>query len=61
MITEISETMVKKPIETDEEHQAAMERIDEIFHAPKGTPEGDELEQWVHLVEVYEAETFPLH
>ena len=52
--------MVKKLIETDEEYQAAMERIDEIFHAPKGTPEGDELEQWVHLVEAYEAGRYPL-
>ena len=60
MATEISETMIKKLIETNEEYQAAMERIDEILHAPKGTAEGDELDRRVNLVEAYEAKRFPL-
>ena len=52
--------MGKKPIETDEEYEAAMDRIDAIFHAPKGTPEGDELDQSIDLVEAYEAERYSL-
>ena len=52
--------MVTKMIRTNEDHQAAMNRIDEIFDAPAGTPEGDELDLLVHLVEVYEAEHDPI-
>ena len=52
--------MVTKLIRTEEEYQAAMNRIDEIFHSPAGTPEGDVLDRLVGLVESYEAERFPI-
>lgn len=52
--------MLPKPIRTDEDHQAAMDRIDEIFGAPVGSPEGDELKALVKLVVEYEAERFPI-
>ena len=51
--------MFTKLISTDEHYQAAMNRIDQIFDSPAGTPEGDELEQSVDLVEAYEAERYP--
>lgn len=51
---------VTKLIRTEEDYNAAMARIEEIFHAPVGTPEADELELLVHLVEVYEAERYPI-
>lgn len=47
-------------IRSVEEHEAALSRIDEIFFAPVGTPEGVELEELVFQVEVYEAERFPI-
>ena len=37
-----------------------MSRIDEIFHSSAGTPEGDELDLLVRLVEDYEAERYPI-
>lgn len=43
-----------EPIRTEEEYEAALARIHEIFHAALGTPEGDELENLVGLVERYE-------
>ena len=52
--------MVTKLIKTDEDYKDAMTRIDEIFDSPTGTPEGDELDLLVHLVEVYEGERYPI-
>ena len=53
-------TMVVMMIRTEEDYKAAMDRIDEIFHAPADTPEGDELDLLVRLVEVYESERYPI-
>ena len=36
-----------------------MNRIDEIFDAPLGTPVGNELDWLVGLVEAYETEQYP--
>lgn len=47
-------------IRSVEEHEAALSRVDEIFFAPVGTPEGIELEALVNQVEVYEAERYPI-
>ncbi len=47
--------MKAKLIKNDTEHAAALERIQEIFDAKPGTPEGDEFELLVHLVDEYEA------
>ncbi len=47
-------------IRSGEEHKAALSRIDEIFDAPVGTPEGDELDLLVKQVEAYEAERYPI-
>ncbi|MFN7292968.1 MAG: type II toxin-antitoxin system HigA family antitoxin [Pirellula sp.] len=49
-----------KVIKTTEEHDQALARIEELFIAKPGTPEGDELELLVLLVETYEAEKFPI-
>ena len=47
--------MKAKLIKNDAEHAAALERIQEIFDAKPGSPEGDECELLVHLVDEYEA------
>lgn len=44
-----------KPILTDEDCEAALARIEEIFDSGPGTPEGEELEVLMDLVERYES------
>jgi len=48
--------MTVKPIKTKKEYQQAMERLEVLFDAKKGTPEGDELEVLSILIEKYEDE-----
>ncbi len=52
--------MNPKIIKNDADLAAALARIDEIFDAKPGTPEGDELELRSLLVERYEADAFPV-
>jgi len=50
-----------KPIKTEKDYEAALQRIDELFDTvKKGTPEGDEFEILTILVEKYEDEHFPI-
>ena len=44
-----------RPIRTEVDYLQALKRIDEIFEAKKGTPEGEELDVLVDLVEFYES------
>ena len=52
--------MKPKVIKTESEHRAALARIDELFHAKPGTPEGDEFELLTVLVERFEKAAFPI-
>ena len=45
---------------TEDEYQRAMTRIDQIFHAAPGTPEGEELETLWSLAEAYESIHYPM-
>ena len=45
-----------KPIRTEQDYDAAMERIGALWGAPMGSPEGDELEVLSILVERFEFE-----
>ena len=47
------------PIRNDDELTHALKRIDELWNAQLGTPEGDELDTWMELVEAYEAKKHP--
>ena len=49
-----------KEIKTEEEYEQILKRIEEIFDSKPNTPEGDELEYLVALVEKYEDENFPI-
>lgn len=49
-----------KPIKTKKDYQAALSRIDVIFDAKPGTPEGDELDILSLLIDNYEEEHFPI-
>lgn len=48
------------PIRTEEDYDAALARIDMLMNAEAGTPEGDELDIMVTLVEAYEAKHYPI-
>lgn len=48
------------PIRTEHDYEAAMERIDELWGAPVGSQDGDELEVLATLVEAYEAKHYPI-
>ena len=49
-----------KPIRTEEDYEAALARIDEIFEAEFDSPEGKELDVLVDLVELYESKHVPM-
>jgi HTH-type transcriptional regulator/antitoxin HigA len=49
-----------RPIKTEKDYQAALKLADEIFDAPEGTPEADQLDVIVTLIEAYEREHFPM-
>lgn len=48
------------PIRSDEDLDAALARMDEIFQADEGTPEGDERDILFALIEAYEDEHYPI-
>lgn len=48
------------PIRTEENYDVALVRIDQLMNAELGTPEGDELDILVTLVEAYEAKHYPM-
>lgn len=52
--------MTIKPIRTKKDYKAAMERLENIFDAKPGTPEGDELEVLGILIDKYEQELYPI-
>jgi len=49
-----------RPIKSEQDYQIAMKRLDAIFDAKIGTPEGDELEILGILIEHYENEHFSI-
>jgi HTH-type transcriptional regulator/antitoxin HigA len=52
--------MTIKPIKTKNDYQKAMNRLEKIFDAKPGTPEGDELEVLGILIGKYEQEHYPI-
>ena len=49
-----------KPIKSEAEYDAALTAIDGLMGGRPDTPEGDELQVLVTLVEAYEAERWPI-
>ena len=47
-----------RPIRTESDYEYALARIDEIFDAEEGTPESDEYDVLVDLVELYESRNY---
>ena len=52
--------MIPKLIKDEANYEATLSRIDELMDAKPDTPEGDELELLVVLVEKYEEEFYPM-
>jgi HTH-type transcriptional regulator/antitoxin HigA len=49
-----------RPIKTEKDYDSAIMRIEELWGAKKDTPEGDEFDLLVTLVESYEMKHFPI-
>lgn len=49
-----------KPIKTKKDYEAALKKIEKLFHATPGTPNGDLLEVLVTLVEAYEQKHYSI-
>lgn len=49
-----------KVIKSEKEYEQAFDRLEEIFDAPIGTPEGDESELLALLIEKYEEDNHPI-
>jgi HTH-type transcriptional regulator/antitoxin HigA len=54
------EKMNIQPIKSKQDYERALKRLEEIFDATPGTPEGDELEVLSILIEKFEDEHFPI-
>jgi HTH-type transcriptional regulator / antitoxin HigA len=52
--------MQVSPIKTELDYAAAMRRIEALWGAAPGTPEGDELDVLVTLAEAYERQNYPI-
>ena len=50
--------MTIKPIRNDEDLDRAFRRLDKVFQAEEGTPQADEREVLVTLIEAYEAKHY---
>ncbi|EKO3674209.1 hypothetical protein M3923_002914 [Vibrio metschnikovii] len=51
--------LTESEILSENEYRMVLKRIETIFDAEPGTPEGDELEKLVTWVEAYEEEHYP--
>ena len=49
-----------KPIRNDDDLRAAFKRLESVYQASEGTPEADEMEILVTLIEAYEHKHFPV-
>ncbi len=52
--------MTIKPVKSEKDYEEALARLEAIFDAKRGSPEGDELEILGILIENYEHEHFPM-
>lgn len=49
-----------KPIRNDDDLRAAFHRLETVFQAEAGTPEADEMEILVALIDAYENQHYPI-
>lgn len=51
---------MRAPIQTEADYQAALARLDQVFFAEQGTPDGDEAELLVYKIKEFEQANFPI-
>jgi len=49
-----------KPVKCEADYNAALARVDNLMHAEPDSPEGDELDVLVTLIEKYETNHYPI-
>ena len=49
-----------RPIKTKADYRVALKEVERLWDADPGTPEGDRVDVLTTLIEVYEAEHFPI-
>lgn len=49
-----------KAIKNEQDYNLALKRLEQIFHAPENTPDGDEAEVLSILIEKFEDENYPI-
>jgi HTH-type transcriptional regulator/antitoxin HigA len=49
-----------RPIKTEQDYNDSIKRVEELWGAKKDTPQGDELDLLVTLVESYEMKHYPI-
>ncbi len=47
-------------LRSDDEHRRAVAKIEKLWGAPEGTPDGDRLDALIKLVEAYEEQRWPI-
>lgn len=52
--------MAHEIIRTEKEYQSALNRLEKIVDAKKGTKEGDELDLLSLLIDTYEQQKYPI-
>ena len=52
--------MKPKVLKNDKEHGEALERVEALWDAPKGSRQAEELEHWAILIEAYEQKHHPI-
>jgi HTH-type transcriptional regulator/antitoxin HigA len=52
--------MVHRSIRTEQEYQAALSEVEQLWGSRLGTPEGERLEVLVTLIEAYEGAQYPM-
>ena len=57
---QIQFNMELRIIKNDKDYQKALERLEDLFDAKKGTKKGDELELISLLIDVYEKQKYPV-
>ncbi len=59
MLTKFKDMKIRA-IKTEEDYQKALKRLEEIFHSPMDTVEGDEAEVLSILIEKFEDKHYPI-
>lgn len=49
-----------KPLKTNKDYKSALEQVQHLWNAEPNTPEGDNLDVLITLIEAYEEQHFPI-